>query len=136
MCATTLIIGVFWTFIGAWLVLPFSGLEAALVAYLMYRVCQGTYQRQVITCSASQVMVQFGSQFPRRSWILPRHGAHLAISEARHPLDPRILKLVDGSHNIELGSFLNRDDKEKALQLFKAAGLYTRHINPQASTRA
>ena len=136
LCATTLIIGLFWTFIGAWMVLPFSGLEAALVAFLMYRVCQATYQRQVITCSDTHVQVQFGTHFPKRSWTMPRHGSHLAVTEGRHPLDPRVLKLVDGSHNIELGSFLNRDDKEQALDLFKSAGLYTRHINPDASTPA
>jgi len=135
LCATTLIIGLFWTVIGAWMVLPFSGLEAAMVAYLMYRVCQSTYQRQVITCSPSQVLVQFGSQFPKRSWTLPRHGSHLSVTEGRHPLDPRVLKLVDGSHNIELGSFLNREDKEQALTLFKSAGLYTRHNNPAGSSQ-
>lgn len=50
--------GVFWAFVGTWAVLPFSGLEAGLVAWLMYRVCQATYQRQVITCSPQQVRKQ------------------------------------------------------------------------------
>src|SRR5690606_5899278 len=76
ICGITLAIGVFWAFVGAWLVLPFSGLEAALVAYVLYRVCHGTYQRQVITCSAEQVLVQIGAHFPKRSWSLERARTH------------------------------------------------------------
>jgi uncharacterized membrane protein len=129
VCATTLIIGLFWTLNGAWMVLPFSGLEAALVAFLMYRVCQATYQRQVITCMPEQILVQFGTHFPKRSWKLPRSGAHLSVTDAPHPLTPRTLQLVDGSHSIELGSFLNQDDKEEALRTLRQAGLHVRHFN-------
>jgi uncharacterized membrane protein len=129
VCGTTLIIGMFWTFIGAWMVLPFSGLEAALVAFLMYRVCQATYQRQVITCSPERLLVQFGTHFPKRSWSLSRSDAYLSITDAPHPLTPRRLELVDGAHSIELGSFLNQEDKEEALRALQQTGLYVRHFN-------
>src|SRR5688572_32099098 len=80
ICGTTLAIGLFWAFVGAWVVLPFSGLEAALVAFVFYRVCQATYQQQVITCSAEQVLVQFGAHFPKRSWVLERSGTQLSVT--------------------------------------------------------
>jgi Integral membrane protein len=129
VCCTTLIIGVFWTLNGAWMVLPFSGIEAGLVAFLMYRVCQGTYQRQVITCTPQQILVQFGTTFPKRSWQLPRSSVHVKVTDAPHPLSPRILVLADGSHHIELGSFLNHEDKEEVLQHLRQAGLHVRHFN-------
>ncbi|MDR0781031.1 MAG: DUF2244 domain-containing protein [Pseudomonadales bacterium] len=129
VCATTLVIGLFWTFMGAWMVLPFSGLEAALVAFFMYRVCQGTYQRQVITCAPEQIVVQFGTHFPKRSWTLARSSAHLSLTDAPHPLTPRTLRLVDAAHDIELGRFLNQEDKEDALRALKQTGLYVRHFN-------
>src|SRR5690606_5858871 len=87
ICGTTLAVGLFWAFVGFWAILPFSGLEAALVAWLLYRVCQASYQRQVITCSPQQVLVQFGSHFPRRSWRLERERTRLAVTEARHHLE-------------------------------------------------
>src|SRR5690606_31313390 len=124
VCATTLIIGVFWTLNGAWMVLPFSGLEAALVAFLMYRVCQGTYQRQVVTCTPEEVLVQFGIRFPKRTWQLSRTSVHVSVTASTHPLTPPSLALVDGSHNIELGGFLNNEDKEEALRSFRKAGLH------------
>ena len=130
LCGTTLAIGVFWALSGAWVVLPFSGIEAALIAYVLYRVCYMTYQRQVITCSARQLRVQTGAHFPKRSWELERARAHLSVRDARHPLDPVGLRLVDGNHSIELGAFLNRDDKAEALRLLKGAGLQVRSSNP------
>ena len=126
ICATTLMIGVFWTFIGAWMVLPFSGLEAALVAYLFYRVCESTYQRQVITCSAQVVQVQFGTHFPKRSWSLQRDRTRLAVQEAKHALEAPTLLIADAQHSIELGKFLNKDDKALALQAFRRSGLPVR----------
>ncbi|MDY6984059.1 MAG: DUF2244 domain-containing protein [Pseudomonadota bacterium] len=130
ICGMTLAIGVFWAFIGAWLVLPFSGLEAALVAWVLYRVSYGTYQRQVITCSPRYLLVQIGARFPKRSWQLERERAHLSVTDARHPLDAIQLRLVDGNHSIELGGFLNRDDKAAALRALKRAGLQVRSSNP------
>ncbi|HEY0962489.1 MAG TPA: DUF2244 domain-containing protein [Pseudomonadales bacterium] len=140
ICGMTLAIGVLWAFIGAWLVLPFSGLEAALVAWVLYRVSYGTYQRQVITCSPQQLLVQVGARFPaggwpKRSWRLERERAHVSVTDARHPLDPMQLRLVDGNHSIELGGFLNRDDKAAALRALKGAGLQVRSSNPDAELK-
>ena len=133
ICGTTLAIGVLWAFIGAWVVLPFSGLEAALVAYVFYRVCQATYQRQVITCSDEQVLVQFGANFPKRSWVLERSTTHLAVTAAAHHLEGPRLNIFDANHSIELGHFLNKDDKEAALLEFKKAGLHVRGFNQDGS---
>ena len=133
ICGTTLAIGIFWAFIGAWVVLPFSGLEAALVSYVFYRVCQATYQRQVITCSPEQVLVQFGSHFPKRSWSLDRSGTHVAVTAAAHHLEGPRLNIFDANHSIELGHFLNKNDKEAALAEFKKAGLHVRGFNQEGS---
>jgi uncharacterized membrane protein len=134
ICSTTLSIGIFWTFIGAWMVLPFSGLEAALVAYLFYRVCESTYQRQVITCDAGKVTVQFGTTFPKRTWTLERERSHLAVTEPAHALDPLKLVIADSLHHIELGKFLNRDDKALALQELRKTGLQVRSYTREGST--
>lgn len=126
ICAVTLVIGVFWTLVGAWVVLPFSGLEAALVAYLFYRVCQSTYQRQVITCSKEVVKVQFGMRFPKRSWLLQRDRTRLAVGEPRHALDAPSLVIADTEQSLQLGKFLNRDDMQIAIKAFRQIGLPVR----------
>ena len=133
ICGTTLVIGLLWAILGIWAVLPFSGLEAALVAFVMYRVSHSTYQRQVITFTPQQVMVQFGASFPRRSWILERARTHLSVAEPQHHLDALRLRIFDPEHSIELGAFLNKDDKEAALDALKQAGLHVRSFDREGS---
>ena len=128
---TTLAVGVFWALVGLWAVLPFSGLEAALVAWLLYRVCQATYQRQVITCTPETITVQFGARFPHHCWVLERDRTRIRISPVRHPLDAPALHIYDLEHSIELGRFLNRDDKTLALQALKDAGLVARNAGEE-----
>lgn len=126
ICGTMLAIGTFWAFAGAWMILPFSGIEAALVAFLLYRVCLSTYHRQVITFSPGKILVQVGRHFPKRSWDLNRQSAFLVLTEPRHPYAPLGIKLSDGRQKIELGKFLNKQDKEMALSKLKSAGLFIR----------
>lgn len=126
ICGTTLAIGVFWAFVGAWAVLPFSGLEAALLIVLMYKVSYATYQRQVITLTADQVLIQSGTYFPKRSWLFARDKAHLAVIEPSHAFDPLGLSIFDSRHNVEIGRFLNKEDKEQVLRELKRAGLRVR----------
>lgn len=133
ICGTTLAIGLFWTFVGAWAVLPFSGIEAALVAWLLYRVCRATYQRQVITVAPDRLRVQFGMRFPQRSWDFDPASARIAVAAPRHHLDGPRLQLYDGVHSIELGSFLNKEDRQLALASLRQAGLVARHYGPDAS---
>lgn len=133
ICGTTLAIGVFWAFVGAWAVLPFSGLEAALVAWLLLRVCRSTYQRQVITLGQDRLRLQFGTHFPQRSWDFDRSAVQVAVAEPEHHLDGPRLRLVDQRHSIELGRFLNSEDRRLALRSLREAGLPTRQYAPEAT---
>jgi uncharacterized membrane protein len=126
ICGTMLAIGTFWAFVGAWMILPFSGIEAALVAFFLYRVCLKTYQRQVITISPGKILVQVGRHFPKRSWHLERQSSFLELTHPKHPYAPLGIEISDGKQTIELGSFLNRQDKETALSKLKDAGLFIR----------
>jgi hypothetical protein len=87
----------------------------------------------VITCSPEQVLVQFGANFPRRSWVLERARTHLAVSVPAHHLEGPRLNIFDANHSIELGHFLNKDDKEAALREFKKAGLHVRSSDQEGS---
>ncbi len=126
LCGTTLAIGVFWAFVGAWVILPFAGLEAGLAAYFIYRVCQATYQRQVVICSAETILVQCGCRCPNQSWQLQRDQTRLSLAEPENPLDAAELSIYDHHHHIVLGYFLNQQDKQQALAEFKRLGLLVR----------
>ena len=123
ICGVMLTIGAFWAFSGAWMILPFSGIEAGLVAFLFYRVCLATYHKQVITFANDSVLIQFGKHFPKRSWQLPLNSVYLALTEPKQKFSPVRLNVSDGKQSIELGAFLNNEDKQHALLNLMAAGL-------------
>lgn len=135
ICGTTLAIGVFWALKGLWAILPFSGLEAGLLAWLMYRVSQNTYRRQVVTLAGDHVLVETGLRFSRRSWRLSRPDARLTVSEAPHPLAPAVLVISDREQRIELGEFLNKEDKVLALHTLRRAGLPVQSVYREGGRR-
>jgi uncharacterized membrane protein len=126
---TTLAVGTFWAFMGFWAILVFSGLDAILVGWLLCKVFEQSYNRQVISIYPENIKIQFGKSFPQRSWQLEKSKVLLGVADAPHPLAPIGLRIYDSQHSIELGDFLNKEDKEEALSLLKAAGLKTRTYN-------
>lgn len=126
ICGMMLLIGTFWAFVGAWMILPFSGIEAALVAYFLYRVCLGTYQKQVITFASDTVLIETGKHFPKHRWKLDKDRSYLALTEPKNPHSPMGIKISDSITSLEVGDFLNKTDKQDALTKLKAAGLTIR----------
>ena len=61
MAFFVLIIALAWTLVGAWLVLPFAGIEVALLWFIAYKVSLYTYQQQVITITATSIELQLGT---------------------------------------------------------------------------
>ncbi len=131
ICGVMLAIGTFWAFVGAWMILPFSGIEAGLVAFFLYRVCLNTYHRQVITFNEKNITVQFGKHFPKRNWQLNKNSTFLLLEEPKHHLAAVGLTISDGTQTIELGSFLNKSDKQHALEKLKMTGIQVRGFQPK-----
>ena len=57
MAAPMFIIAVGWSIVGAWPILPFAGLEFGLLAFLTYRVCCRTYQKDKIIIKKDRVII-------------------------------------------------------------------------------
>lgn len=119
----TLVTAFFWTMVGAWVVMPFAGLEIGLFAYFMHRVCRQTHRKQVLYLNADQLRVESGIQYPVNEWQFARQQAFLRVAEAQHALDAHAVYLCDQKNQLELGVFLNQDDKKQLILLASAAGL-------------
>lgn len=123
VAGVTFFVAVFWAFWGAWLVLPFAGLEIAVLTYVMLRVCRSTYRMQVIRVSQEAVEVEEGENYPVRRWYFTRPDAYVSIRDAVAPLDSIGLTLGDGSQALEVGIFLNQSDRLQARDALRASGL-------------
>jgi uncharacterized membrane protein len=112
-------IAIFFALLGAWLILPFAGLELLTLGVALYRVnCQQQY-RHVVTVSADSVCIDKGYSSPEHHWTMARHKSGLTITTQSHPWDPPQLCIHDRNVSVTLGEFLNREDSLKLQALLQ-----------------
>ncbi len=102
--------GIGFALAGAWVILPFAGLELAALGGSLYYVNWKLQYRHVITLDANTVRIDKGFYLPRQSWAFPRQRTGLSIQPERHPWDAPALSLQSAGESIRVGEFLNRDD--------------------------
>ena len=131
----SLTIAFYWVAQGAWVVLPFAGIEIALLSLMMYRVSWLTYRRQIITVSPDSIRMEMGVHYPSHSWQIQRFGAVLHVEKPETRFGPVRLMVKQSGHSAEVGHFLNQQDKQQTEQVFKEAGIQVhRHVDwPQES---
>ena len=117
------IIAMGWAWAGAYLVLPFAGLEVGLLAYFMQKVCYSTYEKEVITIKKDKVTIHSGLHSIEHTLSMERSNTHVVVSESEHPSEPLELNLTDSKSRFELGTFLNCQDKVATRMALKQAGL-------------
>ena len=132
----TMIVALFWTLMGAWLVLPMAGLEVVALAWALYYVSWKLSFRQVIRISDDDLVVEEGHYFPKRTWRMDRTLTAIAVERMRHPLDPLRITLFDRNQQKIIGDFLNREDTEKLLASLRNAGLRVRSHSVATHVRA
>lgn len=112
-------IAVFFALMGAWLILPFAGLELLALGIALYRVNHKLQYRHVITVSGDSVCIDKGYHTPRQRWQLVRHKSGLTVTAEQHPWDAPLLCVHDRNVYVTLGEFLNREDSLKLLALLQ-----------------
>lgn len=81
LCAYFAAMGIYMFSLGAWLVLPFAGLEL-LAFYLGTRaVLRARRNREVIRVDEQQVVVEYGRHMPERVIELPRYAARVKLHQ-------------------------------------------------------
>ncbi len=118
-----LIIAVGWAWVGVYYILPFAGLEVALLAYFMQKVCYSTYEKEVITIKQEQVIIHSGLHSIEHTMLMKRSDTQVVVSEPDNPSEPIELNLTDSTSRYEIGTFLNQGDKIATRKALKQAGL-------------
>lgn len=118
------LIALAWALVGVWFILPFAGLEVALLAFLMYRGCYATYQKQMITINRQFVIFEAGTYYPQRNLTFLRQDVAIMVNEAKLPFDNSQLHFYTPDTRFELGQFLNQADRKLTLYYLKQAGIF------------
>ncbi len=116
------IIGVGWSIVGGWVILPFAGLEIGLLAFLMLKVSHQTYQEQIIIISKESISVQTGFRKKFKQTVA-RNGCHVLYSETENDWQLPVISVISDKVEITLGQFLNLTDRQLLKLELQRAGL-------------
>lgn len=127
-------IGLGFTLIGAWVVLPFAGLEMLALSGALYYVSWKLNYRQVIRFKHNDLTIEKGYYSPKKTWRFKREDAALHIEPQQHPWDAPTIRLQHKQDLVVIGEFLSQADNKQLLNTLRDAGLRTR--SQSASGRA
>ena len=114
----SLSIGLFFTYHGFLLVLPYSGLEVCLLAAALYLVYRHYTVCEVIYFTKDSVIIEFGDKEACKRIEYQRHWSAFHVdNEGRYNI-PR-LSILSRGKSTEIGAFLNYKDKLELITLIK-----------------
>ena len=129
----TLAIAVLWAALGAWLILPFAGLEIVLLSYFLWRVASQAHSQQTVHIQSHQVLVRTGLYHPQKQWCLNKAASQFVLDHIPAQ-DTVLVSLVDHANQVEIGQLLNPEDKS-ALVGWINQQTHIPHINSQCVLR-
>ena len=116
-------IAIFWSFMGAWVVLPFAGLEFSLLVYFIYRTSHDSYRKEVLYLEDNRITLECGRRAPVSRFEFDRPACEFIKKNPRHTLMAAAIKLRCRGEYVPIGRFLNRDDVEALWNLLASSGV-------------
>ena len=108
---------------GFWPILPFAGLEMALLGWALQVSLERRFHRQTITVTDADVRVDTCHRAQRERVVFPRHWAQVKLRRPAARLHPSRLTIESHGHQCELGSFLTEEERRGlALRLQRLIG--------------
>jgi uncharacterized membrane protein len=105
-------IAAFFTFRGFWPVLPFAGLEMAVLALALWLSFARRRQRQIILLTDAEVRIlSRGIRGCRSEVVFPRHWAQVKLRAAFVRSHPSRLTIESMGRACEVGAFLTEEDR-------------------------
>lgn len=111
MLFVNMLIGISFALVGAWMILPFAGLEIAAVAAGTYYVCWKLNFKEIITIHEESVILQKGVYYPKQTWKWQKATTALLSRPGRYRQSAPDLFLKHLNETVEIGDFLNRKEK-------------------------
>ncbi|NOQ87636.1 MAG: DUF2244 domain-containing protein [Gammaproteobacteria bacterium] len=106
---------------GLWLVIPFAVLEIGFVFICFYLRMRANIKTEVITFDENTVLVERGGYHAEKSWKYHRIWTKIFVKKPATPGYPKQIFIRSHGKELELGSFLNKKDKEILIKDLKTA---------------
>lgn len=106
-------IALFFLSIGAYLVLPFAGLEILVLFVITYLFYRDNSHQEVISFTEQKVIIEKGRINPKEGWQCERAWAQARLIPSSHPWYPSKLGIQSHANFIEIGRFLCEEEREQ-----------------------
>ena len=116
LCFATFGIALLMTFRGFWPVLPFAGLEMALLGWALHRSLQRRHHCETITVSGDDVRIEHRDDVHYVEVVFPRHWARVKLRRPHSRLHPSCLTIESHGRRCEVGSFLTEQERRGLAQ--------------------
>ncbi len=97
---------------GFWLIFPFAVLEVAFVFICLYLRMRANIKMEVITFDKTSVLIERGRYHAEKSWTYHRIWTKFFVKKPATHGYPKKIFICSHGRELELGSFLNKKDKE------------------------
>jgi len=104
---------------GLWLILPFSGLELIMLYFGLTICVRANTTTEVITFHNNTVIIEKGHTHSEHSWEYQRSWAKIFVKTPEHKGHTKRIFIRSHGKELELGAFLNKQDKENFISKLK-----------------
>lgn len=111
VCVVPLGLGGVFAVNGFWPILPFAGLEMALLAWALRAALERRFHSQTITVSEADVSIESRASGRSDRVVFPRHWAQVKLRRPAASLHPSRLTIESHGRQCELGSFLTEEER-------------------------
>lgn len=112
MTVFLIIISSYFALLGLWMVFPFAGLEVVVFFICLYLRVRANHSKEIITFDDTTVVVERGYNYAEESWKYQRLLTRVFVKQPVFRGHPKQIYIRSLDSQLELGSFLNKKDKE------------------------
>lgn len=109
--SSTLAIGLL--VLGAWLVLPFIGMEVIALGVCLYHCACKTSCYECLTFNDDELVISRGRRKEHERLCLKRYWARVRLESPHHRWYASRLKIVSHGREVEIGRWLSGEEREK-----------------------
>ncbi|QKK10562.1 MAG: DUF2244 domain-containing protein [Pseudomonadota bacterium] len=128
LCGCTAAIAAYFASQGAWLVLPFAGLELLAVGACLYVCLLTTHSREVVRINDREIVIQRGRHRPAIEQRIPRAWTRVVLATDSRNWYPSRLLLRSYGRETEIGRHLIEEERrELAAELGRYLTFFSRN---------
>lgn len=110
---------------GAWVMLPFAGLEVLILSLALYYVSWKLSYRHILTLNNKQLIIEKGVYRPKGKWVWEKQTTRLVTTTAKHDWEAHGLTLINNNEKVNIGDFLSQSDSNELITFMKGEILVT-----------